>query len=188
MLKPFLPAAVCFVLVLSGASASTYPESTDTVTVEDVTLPTAIAYDFFAPDEGGNPGQLGTHETTGVGNYNVVVPEGADSIWWAQKRIVLRPGTKIHQQTNNGFVWLAIDGDWDGVSDVEEALGVDGDQDGLPDGWEADYGLSVTSGSGNDGSSGDPDGDGVPNIIEYAINTNPQSANSSSPATVVEIF
>ena len=50
----------------------------------------------------------------------------------------------------------------------------DGDNDGLPDDWERDYGLDPTSGSGNNGASGDPDGDGHSNADERAAGTHPR--------------
>ena len=43
----------------------------------------------------------------------------------------------------------------------------DSDNDGLPDGWEWQYGLDPLSSSGDNGSPGDPDSDGLTNLNEY---------------------
>lgn len=59
-----------------------------------------------------------------------------------------------------------------------EAVGVDSDSDGLPDEWEIANGLNANSAAGNDGANGDPDGDGVTNINEYFLGTNPQLADT----------
>ena len=169
-----------FSLLLVGAT--TYPENQDTVTLENLTISGEFAHDIIVPGEGTALGVIGTKETTGTNNYTVQVESGADSIWWAQDRIVLRPGVKIHNQGSNGFVWLAGDADWDGFSDQEEAEGVDYDNDGLPDGWEADYGINSSN------ASGDNDNDGIPNVVEYYFNTNPVSANATSSSVSVSLF
>ena len=73
------------------------------------------------------------------------------------------------------------DADADGLLDVYELthlplnpLSPFSDADGMPDGWEFQYGLSPTNATGNDGDSGDPDGDGRSNLIEYSGGMNPQ--------------
>ena len=43
----------------------------------------------------------------------------------------------------------------------------DSDGDGMDDGWELANGLSPTSAAGNDGATGDPDGDTLNNLFEY---------------------
>ena len=58
------------------------------------------------------------------------------------------------------------DDDGDGMVD-EDPNGWDTDGDGMPDGWEAANGLNATSPSNADGANGDPDGDGLINLMEY---------------------
>lgn len=56
---------------------------------------------------------------------------------------------------------------------------LDTDGDGLPDYWEDTRGLDSTSSAGDDGTSGDPDGDSLSNSDEFnAYYTNPTLADS----------
>jgi glucose/arabinose dehydrogenase len=50
----------------------------------------------------------------------------------------------------------------------------DADGDGLPDAWEEAFGLSPQSAVGNDGASGDPDGDGRTNLEAYRLGIHPR--------------
>ena len=61
---------------------------------------------------------------------------------------------------------LSDDDDGDGDID-EDPAGWDTDGDGMPDGWEAANGLNATSPFNDDGPNGDPDGDGLINLLEY---------------------
>ena len=50
----------------------------------------------------------------------------------------------------------------------------DRDTDGLDDRWEVAMGLDYTSGAGNDGPTGDPDGDGRTNLQEQTAGSHPR--------------
>ena len=71
------------------------------------------------------------------------------------------------------------DDDGDGIAD-EDPAGWDTDGDGMPDGWEAANGLNATSPSNADGPNGDPDGDGLNNLMEY-VNPTWTTMCGSSP-------
>ncbi len=51
---------------------------------------------------------------------------------------------------------------------------VDTDGDGLIDSWETKFGLDPNSATGDNGASGDPDGDGVTNAAERTAGTHPR--------------
>ena len=78
----------------------------------------------------------------------------------------------------------STDTDGDGLPDGQEvAMGLspaksDTDGDGLPDGWEIQYGFDPLSVLGDDGGSGDPDGDGVDNFNEYEVGTDPNAPDT----------
>ncbi|BCS31180.1 hypothetical protein TBR22_A03800 [Luteitalea sp. TBR-22] len=54
------------------------------------------------------------------------------------------------------------------------AAPADGDGDGLPDDWERDFGLDPSNSLGDNGGSGDPDGDGRTNAQERTAGTHPR--------------
>jgi hypothetical protein len=53
------------------------------------------------------------------------------------------------------------------------AISLDADGDGLPTAWEVAYGLDGASSDGDNGATGDPDGDGLSNYEEYLSGTHP---------------
>ena len=83
----------------------------------------------------------------------------------------------IGVQYTNGVAFAFI---YDGNSNlVRQTLeDADADHDGLPDVWEVAYGLSTSSGTGDDGPWGDPDHDGWTNYQEWKAGTNPRDPNS----------
>jgi hypothetical protein len=54
----------------------------------------------------------------------------------------------------------------------------DTDVDQLPDGWEVANGLNPLSNMGDNGTTGDPDGDEAANLAEYVADTQPTNADS----------
>lgn len=61
----------------------------------------------------------------------------------------------------------------------------DSDNDGLPDGWEWQYGLDPLSASGDNGSTGDPDSDGLTNLNEYLYGI-PSGWDEPSTANILD--
>ncbi len=73
------------------------------------------------------------------------------------------------------WYWLQ---EWDtrGKAHIYGPASVDWDGDGLPDEWELRHGLSLNS----DDSAADPDGDGLTNSEEFAMNTSPRDYDDTS--------
>jgi hypothetical protein len=57
----------------------------------------------------------------------------------------------------------------------------DGDTDGLPDDWESAHSLATGNASGDNGPFGDPDRDGISNLLEHAFDLNPRESDDSGP-------
>jgi hypothetical protein len=60
---------------------------------------------------------------------------------------------------------------------------VDADGDDLPDAWEMEQGIAQLDNSTGGGAMGDPDRDGLPNLVEYAMNLNPTSPQAVAPTS-----
>ena len=56
----------------------------------------------------------------------------------------------------------------------------DTDLDGLPTDWESLNGLDDNDSTGDSGANGDPDADGISNIIEWLVGLNPQLVDNSA--------
>ncbi len=66
-----------------------------------------------------------------------------------------------------------------GLPNASDPARSDRDGDGLPDAWELANGLDPRSSRGNDGATGDPDGDIFTNLAEFLALTDPQDPASA---------
>jgi hypothetical protein len=90
--------------------------------------------------------------------------------------LLTRGSSAIGQGTHGPVVWRDIDGEvrpTGGASDAGADEYVDTDEDDLPDIWEEKYFADL-----DETPSGDPDGDGLPNFLEYVFDFNPIDADT----------
>ena len=62
------------------------------------------------------------------------------------------------------------------VANVEEAREADFDLDGMPNYFEIIHGFNPTNATGDNGATGDPDGDGFGNLAEYQFGSDPDDS------------
>ncbi|CAM2982059.1 LamG-like jellyroll fold domain-containing protein [Rariglobus hedericola] len=92
----------------------------------------------------------------------------------------------LHESFLYGSSGASANSDADALSDLQEVLAgsnprlTDSDSDGLPDDWEFTHDLNPGKGTGFDGASGDPDQDGLTNLQEYQLGTDPSKADTDS--------
>lgn len=99
----------------------------------------------------------------------------------------LAPGTNtlVIESTATGFAPTTTTTNWNVYL---AAMTTDFDHDGLPDQWEIQSGLSFDNATGQNGPLGDLSGNGVPNLLKYALNLDPHSAALTGlPATSIEL-
>ena len=70
------------------------------------------------------------------------------------------------------------------ITNVVEIQAYDSDGDGLPDDWELANGLDPFDDVGDNGATGDPDGDGLNNYYEYLTSNDPRLRDSDGDSVV----
>jgi hypothetical protein len=172
----------------STATAAAQPFRTFTLNgiVADVIAPDAIvlgelfymSVELRAP-QGSEPlqgnGVIVDGRPLGRGEYLPLGPGIADGIpnnfeWYGSSSLSATPGdivlhlTVVESTGRGGVIALPM----------RLLSSTDEDGDTLPDKWERNLGLSAESATGNDGSDGDPDGDGLTNRDEFLRHSHPR--------------
>lgn len=154
------------------APEPTYALATVTVEVESFPRSSASAASVIWRVDGGNWQEIAM-EFAGETSTN-----GINDLW--RRGIgVFQPGSVVEYH----FRSLMPDGtstiDNNGGVNYRAEIPVDGDGDGLPDAWELHHGLSIFNAAGKNGAKGDPDGDGIENLLEVAFGGNPKVPEST---------
>lgn len=92
-------------------------------------------------------------------------------------------GLSDYVENSNGTSPVLVDTDGDGLDDKDEyqrgtsGVNADSDRDGLLDGWEVKWSFNPRNSGSGDGNS-DTDGDGLTNIEEQSLGTNPRAKDT----------
>ncbi len=113
---------------------------------------------------GASPTYVRVTGSSGTGNYTVFTGLTAPAFYLRTEE----GGSSLFRAPINAFQIIGSD-----VSPEQ-----DSDGDGLPDAWENNYGLDPDDPEGDNGADGDPDGDGLKNIVEYSLGTFPRNPDS----------
>ncbi|MCE9610692.1 MAG: M36 family metallopeptidase [Chthoniobacter sp.] len=106
---------------------------------------------------------------------------------WTASGVGLAPGsnTLTILTTSTSFAPVTTTTNWNVYL---ATLTTDFDHDGLPDLWEIQNGLGYDSATGNSGPLGDLSGNGVSNLLKYALNLDPLSpALIGLPTATIEV-
>ncbi len=106
---------------------------------------------------------------------------------WTATGVGLGPGTNtlVIHTTSTAFSPVTTTTNWNVYL---AAMTTDFDHDGLPDLWEIQSGLNFDNATGLNGPLGDLSGNGVVNLLKYALNLDPHSAALTGlPTTSIEL-
>ncbi len=122
--------------------------------------------------------KAGVPVTTGTSGYSQVTSSGA-AVSGVYMATLTLAGVNAASAGNYDVVVTSTSGsDTSDAGTLTVTRPVSTLNDGLPDWWKTANGISATSTAASDGPSGDIDGDGLGNLLEYAFATNPRAADS----------
>jgi len=120
---------------------------------------------------------LSDHQEYELGTDPLVADTDSDDLEDGDEVNVHNTNPLIADTDNDGLGdgdELNDSGPFDNDGFITDPLNIDTDGDGMPDGWEVSHGLDPTSAAGDDGATGNPDGDSADNLAEYNRGTDPQ--------------
>lgn len=188
--------------LLLGANAASYSSIVTTLT----TSITSITVENYAPYVGPPGIAQSVQQGTSTTLYAAFTSYGkVPSVQWRKGGSAISGATSYYQITDDGAavtgVYMAtltldnVNGTHAASYDVvvSSANGTSTSQaglvtvvkpvstqnDGVPDAWKLAHGIDPGSASTANGPVGDLDGDGVSNLLEYALNTDPRAAATS---------